>query len=358
MNFLLKILFLPITLIYVLSIRIRNFLFDIGVFKSESYPFPLISVGNLSVGGTGKTPHVEFIINLLKSQYHLATLSRGYGRQSKGFKLADSHDDAFSIGDEPFQIFRKFPNIMVAVDGDRKRGIGKLTALPSPPEVILLDDAFQHRYVKPGFNILLTDYSNLYTEDIPLPSGRLREYKSSARRADIIIVTKSPKVLSSLEIRRITNSLNPRDYQKVFFSFIEYEELVPLNEAAVKIQDKKNKLSTHAVLLVSAIANPKSLLLHFNRFAKEIASLNFRDHHFFALKDYEKIKKKLSQFLSPQKMIVVTEKDSVKFDAKNMDPIPVFCMPIKIQFHQHGDDHFSSEIDEYVRSYRRNQKIH
>ena len=358
MDAILKILLLPFTLLYSVGVGLRNLAFDIGILKARSYKFPLISVGNLNVGGTGKTPHIEFIVEQLKNEYLIATLSRGYRRKTKGFKIADSGDDAMSIGDEPFQIFSKYPEIMVAVDGNRRRGINQLMGLPGPPEAILLDDAFQHRYVKPGLNILLTDYSKLYIDDIPLPSGRLRENRSGAKRADIIVVTKSPKVLSPLENRRITNSLKPTEYQKVFFSFIDYQALKPLNKAAVDLNSNKLNLGERGVLLVSAIANPRSLKLHLKRYAKEIDSLRFKDHYYFKEKDYSKIKKRLEVLLSPKKMIVITEKDAVKFDATKFEDIPVFCMPITIKFHKQETENFSAEIKKYVESYKRNERIY
>lgn len=357
MEAILKILLLPFTLLYSIGVGFRNIAFDLGILKAKNYSFPLISIGNLSVGGTGKTPTIEYIVELLKDDYSLATLSRGYGRKTKGFKLTDSGDNAVTVGDEPFQIFKKYPEIIVAVDGNRKRGISKLRKLPGAPEVILLDDAYQHRYVKPGLNILLTDYSKLYIDDLPLPSGRLRENRSAAKRADIIVVTKSPKVLSPLEIRRITTTLRPTDYQKVFFSYIDYQELLPLNEAAAELASKKINLAKRGVLLVSAIANPRPLKLYLKRYAKEIDTIQFKDHHYFTEKDYKKINKQLETFLSPKKMVVITEKDAVKFDANKFENTPVFCMPIRIEFHQHELENFSLEIKNYVESYKRNEGI-
>ncbi|MEQ8624742.1 MAG: tetraacyldisaccharide 4'-kinase [Vicingaceae bacterium] len=348
---------MPFTLLYSIGVGFRNIAFDLGILKAKNYSFPLISIGNLSVGGTGKTPTIEYIVELLKDDYSLATLSRGYGRKTKGFKLTDSGDNAVTVGDEPFQIFKKYPEIIVAVDGNRKRGISKLRKLPGAPEVILLDDAYQHRYVKPGLNILLTDYSKLYIDDLPLPSGRLRENRSAAKRADIIVVTKSPKVLSPLEIRRITTTLRPTDYQKVFFSYIDYQELLPLNEAAAELASKKINLAKRGVLLVSAIANPRPLKLYLKRYAKEIDTIQFKDHHYFTEKDYKKINKQLETFLSPKKMVVITEKDAVKFDANKFENTPVFCMPIRIEFHQHELENFSLEIKNYVESYKRNEGI-
>jgi len=352
-NIFLRIILLPFTLIYSIVVRLRNFFYDIGLLKSTSYDFPTIVVGNLSVGGTGKTPHTDFILSILKKDYLSAVLSRGYGRKTKGYKLADSGDRPSTIGDEPFQIFSKHPEILVAVDEKRKRGIEKLRALPSAPQLIVLDDAFQHRRVKAGLNILLTDYSKLFINDIVLPSGRLREPKTAAKRADIIVVTKSPKVLSPLEIRRITNELKPKAYQKVFFSFIDYQNLRPLNVAAKEIGESISNMKNFGVLALSAIANPKPFELHLNRYAKEINYVRFRDHHFFNEKDYQKIKEKVSELFSPQKAIVTTEKDAVKLDVNKFGEIPVFSLPIEIKFHKHEEEDFTKEIKDYVRSYTR-----
>jgi len=347
----LKFILLPITLLYSIGVRMRNFFYDWGIFSSRSFDIPILSVGNLRVGGTGKTPHTEFLIRLLSDYHPIASLSRGYGRKTKGFKMVDSGDSPLSVGDEPFQLFQKFPNLIVAVDEKRVRGINQLLKLPAPPKIIILDDAFQHRSVKVGMNILLTDYSNLYIHDLPLPSGRLRENKHAAKRADIIVVTKSPQVLSPLEFRRITDSLNPKPYQKVFFSYFKYKKMKPLNQAAREIEDQKNKLQKHAVLLVSAIANPQSILLYLKRYAKELESINFPDHHFFKDKDYAKIERKMGELLGQKKMIVMTEKDAVKFDSSKMQDVPVFALPIRVEFHQSQQEKFDHEIIEYVKTY-------
>ena len=346
-----KFILLPFSLIYGLAISFRNLFFDIGIFSTQQYTFPVISVGNLSAGGTGKTPHTEFIINHLRKNYKLASLSRGYGRKTKGYRLASDSDNAKTIGDEPFQIYQKFEDIYVAVAEKRNVGIKELKQLENPPKIIVLDDAFQHRSVKPGLNILLTDYSKLYNSDIILPSGRLREWRSGANRADIIVVTKSPAILSPLEIRRISESLKPKSYQKVFYSYISYQKAKPLNQAAFNISNDKDKFSTRGVLSVSAIANPESLTLHLKRYFKEVQSLYFKDHYYFKPKDYKKINLGLEKLLSPQKSIVITEKDAVKFDASKFGNIPVFSIPIKIKFHEHQELSFSEEIDNYVRSY-------
>lgn len=349
----LKIVLLPFTFIYAFMSLFRNALYDYGLFKSKRFKVPVISIGNLSVGGTGKTPHTEYIIRELASKYRIAVLSRGYKRKTKGFKLADETDDASTIGDEPYQIVKKFKGVTVAVDEKRRRGIEKLMQQDLPPELILLDDAFQHRAVKAGLNILLTDYTKPYTEDIPLPSGRLREPRRGAKRADLIVVSKSPEVLSPLEIRRITSIINPEAYQKVFFSYIEYQSLSALNEAARIISDKKKVLGKYQFLLVSAIANPKPLLLFLKRHATEVRSIRFPDHHFFTDKDYQKIHEKFADIFSNKKALVLTEKDATKIDLEKLQNIPVFVLPIQIAFHKQGEDEFISEINAHVRSYTR-----
>lgn len=351
MSAILKILLLPITLIYSLLSMLRNLLYDIGLLKSKSFDFPVICIGNLSVGGTGKTPHTEYIIENLKEKYRIAVLSRGYKRNTSGFKIVNEEDDANSVGDEPFQIFQKFSDIIVAVDEKRKRGIEKLREMVPPPQIVLLDDAFQHRSVKAGLNILLTDYTNPYTDDIPLPSGRLREPRRGSKRADVIVVSKSPEVLSPLELRRITAVLHPEPYQKVFFSNIDYQELKPLNAAAETIWQNKKAISKYSFLLVSAIANNKPLRLYLKRYCKEIKSLGFKDHHYFNEKDYERIHQSYQDIFSNKKAVVITEKDATKFDLEQVKDLPIFVLPIKIKFHQQGDHEFISEIKEHVRSY-------
>jgi len=225
MNLLRKILF-PFAILYGIITSIRNFLFDVGILKSYSFDLPIIAVGNLSVGGTGKTPQIEYLIRLLSDTYKIATLSRGYKRQSKGFVLADSGSNATVLGDEPFQFYQKFPEIQVAVDADRKNGIEQLLLQKEIPQIILLDDAFQHRKVKAGFYILLTSYGDLYSNDFILPTGNLRESRSGAKRANIVVVTKCPKMLSHKEQKSIQSKLKLTKNQELYFSFIDYDDSI------------------------------------------------------------------------------------------------------------------------------------
>lgn len=351
LQLLIKILLLPFSLLYYIGVSLRNIAFNLGILTSKTYHFPIICIGNLSVGGTGKTPHTEYLIRLLQNEMKIATLSRGYGRKSKGFKVAKESDDAKTIGDEPYQIFKKFKKVIVAVDEQRRRGIEKLMQLKSSPDVIILDDAFQHRKVKAGLNVLLTDYSKLFLNDLVLPAGRLREPIRAARRADLIVVTKSPNVLSPLEIRRIEGMIKPTAYQKVFFSYIEYDQLNPLNASAESLDIEFQDVNKYGVLLVTAIANPKPLMLHLKRYAKEVECFNFKDHHYFSENDYSSIGKKSESLLSSKKLIVITEKDATKFDQEKLSHIPIFSIPMKVNFHEQQGKSFENEVRNYVRSY-------
>ena len=254
---LLSALLFPISVLYGTVTFVRNKMFDCGILPSEKFDVPVICVGNLSVGGTGKTPHTEYLALLLSARYRVAVLSRGYKRKSKGFVLADERTTARELGDEPYQIKRKFPDIKVAVDADRRNGITRLMQLPDEekPEVIILDDAFQHRYVKPTLSLLLTDCNKLYTSDYVLPAGRLREWKSGASRADIIIVTKCKADISDEERKNILRQISPSKNQRVFFTYINYGELLPV--FGESCDTSVNFICGNPeVLLLTGIANP------------------------------------------------------------------------------------------------------
>ena len=251
---LIRIILFPIVPIYYLITRLRNWMFDVGIKSSKSYDFPVICVGNLSTGGTGKTPMIEYLIRLLKDDKNLATLSRGYKRKTEGFVLADEAANADTIGDEPFQFYRKFKDVRVAVDSDRQNGIAELRRLQPQPQVILLDDAFQHRKVKAGFNILLTTYNNLYYKDMVLPTGNLREPRSGAKRADLIVVTKCSKDITEIEKQKIASKLKLHNHQQLFFSYVDYGSNVISDSEAMEL----TKLSKFT--LVTGIANAKPLV--------------------------------------------------------------------------------------------------
>ena len=251
MNILRKILY-PFAVLYGFITSFRNFLFDKGILKSHSFDLPIIAVGNLSVGGTGKTPQIEYLIRLLSPTNKIATLSRGYKRKSGGFILADASSNAEILGDEPFQFYQKFPNILVAVDANRKNGIEQLIQI-SQPDIILLDDAFQHRKVKAGFYILLTAYNDLYANDFILPTGNLRESRSGAERANIVVVTKCPPNLSDKEKNDIERKLQLESLQKLFFTSIAYDEFIFSEESQISVSEIKNSEK----LLLAGIAKPE-----------------------------------------------------------------------------------------------------
>ena len=316
MKLLRKILF-PLVPIYFLATWLRNKLFDLGVKKSISFNLPIICVGNLSVGGTGKSPMVEYLINLLKDNYRVATLSRGYKRKTEGFQIANDTSSAQSIGDEPFQFYTKFKNeIVVAVDSDRRNGIENLKNLENSPELILLDDAFQHRKVKAGFNILLTTFDNPYFKDIVLPTGNLREPIGGAKRANIIVVTKCPKELNEIEKQAIIKNINPKEYQHVFFSSISYSNSVISFNASKNIDDLKY------FSLVTGIANASPLVDFLKDKNLKFDHLNFKDHHEFTLKDIENLNKK--------ELIVTTEKDFMRLKQYDSLKDKLFYLPIEV----------------------------
>lgn len=311
-----RIILFPFVPIYFLVTWYRNLAYDKGWFKSMSYDFPIICVGNLSAGGTGKTPMVEYLIRLLKDETNLATLSRGYGRKTKGFLLAEENITASELGDEPFQFYHKFKNeITVAVDEDRQHGISTLRAIKPKPEVVILDDAFQHRKVKAGYNILLTTYNNLYVDDFVLPTGNLREPKKGAKRANIIVVTKCPEFLSQNDKEAIVLKLKPKVYQHVFFSHIGYNDLV-LNET-----EKFSLNEFESFTLVTGIANAKPLVNYLKSLQLDFNHIEFKDHHNFTENDIKK--------LSELDKIVTTEKDYMRLKNEAVLKDKLYFLPIK-----------------------------
>ena len=336
MNFLRKILF-PLAFLYWLITFIRNWLYVKGIFKSSSFNIPIIAVGNLSVGGTGKTPQIEYLIRLLSENYKVAVLSRGYKRTTEGFILADEKATASSIGDEPFQFYSKFPNIQVAVDANRKYGIENLLQLSNKPDVILLDDAFQHRKVKAGFYILLTSYDDLFCDDYILPFGNLREPSSGKKRADMIIVTKCPNDLSELAQQKIREKLKVK--QPVFFTTIQYDDYVFGNESKLLVSE----IQSETKVLVAGIAKPK---LFFDFLKNETdEALVFQDHHHFSKQDCEQILAKANG-----RKIITTEKDFVRLNGL-LPKEQLFYLSIKSTFLNKNID---KTIEDYVGQSTRN----
>ena len=334
MNALRKILF-PFSILYGIVTAIRNFLFDIDFFKSYSFDVPTIVVGNLSVGGTGKSPQIEYLIRLLSPQCKVATLSRGYKRKTAGFVLADDSATASSIGDEPYQFYSKFKTIQVAVDANRKNGIETLLAQKSKPEILLLDDAYQHRKVKAGLYILLTPYNELYCDDYMLPTGNLRESRSGAKRAKIVIVTKCPQDLAIAEQVKIRAKLNLNENQELYFSYIDYDNSVFSEHTSVS----RELIMGEPKVLIAGIAKPDS----FFNFLKQKGDLclPFPDHHDFTDADIEAIKVKAGN-----KRIITTEKDYVRLKG-SLPSEQLFYLPIQSSF-INGGAKFNRTIYDYV----------
>jgi tetraacyldisaccharide 4'-kinase len=278
-------------------------LFDVGFYSSKTFKTPTICVGNLSVGGTGKTPMIEFLVRLLSPEKKVAVLSRGYGRKSKGFQSSGEFSTVEILGDEPFQIHAKFPEISVAVDADRSNGITILENTVQPT-IILLDDAFQHRKVKPTFSILLTAYNSLYVEDWYLPTGNLRDSKIEAKRADVIVVTKCPETISEIAQQRIIQKLKPLKHQKVLFSFLKYDTQLKGNHQSINLSDLKTKQIT----LVTGIAKPEPLVQFLEKNDINLTHLKYRDHHFFSEEEIA--------FFNTKEFVLTTEKDYVRLKGK------------------------------------------
>lgn len=322
-------------MLYGLITYIRNILYNKGILKSNNFKTPTIVVGNLSVGGTGKTPQIEYLIRLLQSNYKIAVLSRGYKRKSKGFIIADKSVSAEIIGDEPYQYYLKFPDIIIAVDADRTNGINKLESLENPPDVILLDDAFQHRKVQGGLNILLTSFHNLYVNDSMLPTGTLRESISGAVRSQIIIVTKCPNRLNEKKQSEIVKNLKPNSNQNVFFTTIDYDNELK-GESSIDLSGLKNGQFT----LVTGIANPVPLTEYLESKHLKFKHLKFPDHHSFTKKEIDDI----NFLLTTNKLVLTTEKDYVRiFDRIKK----LHFISIKTKFINHKKD-FDNLITNYV----------
>jgi len=333
---LLRKILIPIVPIYQGITWLRNYGYDHNFLKSKSYDLPVICVGNLNVGGTGKTPMIECLIRLLQNDYKVGTLSRGYGRQTKGFILANEKSTAQTIGDEPFQFYNKFPDVIVSVGEDRQNAIEQLLQLKLSPEIILLDDAFQHRKVKAGFNILLTSYDSLYVNDMLLPTGNLREPKSGAKRADIIIVTKCPTSLSSEAKNRIESKLNVEPDQQLFFSSISYSDSVISKDKTIDLQDLKGQHIT----LVTGIANPKPLVKYLEGKALEFKHESYKDHHNFTVSEINELRE--------QDLILTTEKDYVRLK-DNIESDKLYYLPIEAKIL--SNTKFNSIIESFVKSF-------
>lgn len=346
-----KVLLLPLSFIYGIVTGSRNLLFHIGVLKSKRFDVPVLCVGNITVGGTGKTPHTELIIAELQKKFRVACLSRGYKRKTSGFVLAGEHSTAREIGDEPMQIKKKFPHIIVACDADRVRGIEKLLALPEPPQVIVLDDAFQHRYVQADKNIVLVDYNRPVYQDMLLPAGRLRENTGALKRADYIIVTKCPPGIQPIERRILSKHLKIKPYQQLYFTSMEYGSVHKLSTKAKDAVLHRDS----SILCVTGIARPEPYVEHLKTFTEHVTELRFPDHHFFTGKDIQRIGEAFEALGEKEKYIFTTEKDAVRLAACNLPEElkrHIYYIPIVPDFIQ-KECSILKELSEYVRKNQR-----
>ena len=341
-----RLLLIPFAAIYGLIVSIRNLFYKAGIFGSTTFNIPIICVGNLSYGGTGKTPHIEYLIRLLEENFNIAVLSRGYRRKTKGYIFADDTATASSIGDEPYQIKEKFKNIAVGVCENRVIGVPELLSDAPHTQVILMDDGLQHRALKAGLNILLTDYSRLFTRDFIAPSGTLREFRPAYKRSEIIIVTKCPENLSKDEQQKIILEIAPLPSQKVFFTFQSYDEPIGLynqNTLADKQAD---------VLVFAGIANTYSLEAHLKTIYRSVTAVRFADHKEYTEIVLNAIIQKFEQMDSKNKIIITTEKDAVKLRnnefAGLLTNIPIYYQPLKIEFFSEFRSAFNNQIINYV----------
>ncbi|MFT0673223.1 tetraacyldisaccharide 4'-kinase [Bacteroides hominis] len=354
----------PVSWFYGLGVALRNKLFDWGKLQSKSFDIPVICIGNIAVGGTGKTPHTEYLIKLLHRNFRVAVLSRGYKRHTKGFILSTAESNARSIGDEPYQIKSKFSDIRVAVDEDRCHGIEKLLTLQEPSiEVILLDDAFQHRYVKAGLNILLTDYHRLFCDDALMPAGRLRESARGKNRAQIVIVTKCPPDIKPIDHNIIAKRLNLFPYQQLYFSSFRYGKLQAVFPVCTAVRERElsSLQADEQILVITGIASPDAIIRELEMYTRNIDLLAFDDHHSFSQRDMSLIKEKFGNLKEGRRLIITTEKDATRLiDHRALDaelkPF-IYALPIEVEILQNQQDNFNQHIIGYVRENTRNGSL-
>lgn len=347
-----KILLFPFAVIYGIITSFRNLLYDWKFLKSKQVDVHTICVGNLAVGGTGKTPHVEHIIRLLQHDYKIATLSRGYKRKSSGFTLANETSTANDIGDEPLQYKTKNPQLTVAVDANRVNGIKRLTELDNAPQVVVLDDAFQHRALKCELNIVVSEFNNLYIHDCMMPAGYLRESKRGINRADVIIVSKTPEKTSAVEIRNLIKDLKPLAHQHLFFTWLKYGELCGFQNAAETI-DTLNDLFRYRIVAFTGIGNPEPMITYLKEYSSSVRHIQYPDHHTFTLQNIVDIRAELDAIEGGNKIVVTTEKDAMRLKGTDLEDItnslPLYVLPIEVDFKDKTQE-FNDIILNYVRT--------
>lgn len=351
-NIVVKILLLPFSLLYGLGVSGRDFFYRTGMLKSVKFDLPIISVGNLSVGGAGKTPHIEYLIRLLKDYLNVATLSRGYGRKTQGYLVVQADATAEQVGDEPLQFKRKFPELTVTVAESRAFAIPRLLSELPETQVILLDDAFQHRSVTPGLNILLTEYSHPFTKDWLLPSGRLREWRTAYKRADLMVVTKCPKNLHLPEREQFIQKIKPFPHQRVFFSYYDYGQpyFIFNPQLGATLQEDWQ------AVVICAIARTDYLMQYLQEKVEQVTLLEFADHHYFNQDDMLELKRSFDQLSGQKKIIITTEKDAMRLELHykflRENQLPVFAIPVQVQFHFGEADQFDQRVKDFLLNFQ------
>jgi tetraacyldisaccharide 4'-kinase len=351
-----KIVFFPFAVIYGIITSIRNLLYDWKFLKSKSVDLHTICVGNLAVGGTGKTPHVEYLINLLQNDYKIAILSRGYKRKTSGFIHASTTSSAFDIGDEPLQYKSKNPQLDVCVDANRVNGIKKMLEFQDPPRLVILDDAFQHRALNCELKIVISEYNNLYLNDCMMPAGYLRESKKGIRRADIIIVSKTPDKTTAIEIRNTIKDLKPLAHQHLFFTWLKYGELKGFQNPKDTI-DTLNDLFRYRIIVFTGIGNPEPMVTYLKEYSSDVKHLQYPDHHQFTLQDIADVRTQLDAIEGGNKVVVTTEKDAMRLQGTDLQDIantlPLYVLPIEVDFKDK-----TQEFNETIINYVRTNKFH
>ena len=358
-----NILLYPVSIIYGLITGFRNFLYNSGILSGTAFPIPIICVGNITVGGTGKTPHTEYLVDLLNKDFKVATLSRGYKRETSDFRIASLSSTVSEIGDEPMQIYRKFPDTLVTVDRRRVNGVWRILHYASDTDVIILDDAFQHRSIKPGFSILLSDFERPFMKDHMLPYGNLREDKSNMSRADVILITKCPKNLNPIQRRLIVKEVGKAPYQNLYFTSLSYKAPLPVfdNNEKERPHIDLTKCSGCGIVLVTGIANPKPLKEYLQKFFGEIAELTFPDHYSYKEKDIEAVTSAYNNLKASSKYIITTEKDAVRLrefiNIKEPVRSALFYVPVGITFLNDDKEKFDNLILGYVRKTKQDNRF-
>lgn len=348
---------------YQFGVWFHNKLYDANIMKQTDFDIPVISVGNLTVGGTGKTPHVEYLIDCFKNEYNIAVLSRGYKRKTKGFVLASPTSTPEQIGDEPYQIYKKYGELVkVAVTANRKKGIEKILKLFPSTNLVILDDAYQYRKVRPLISLLLLDSNRPVDQDELLPLGRLREPQHATERADMIVITKCPEVMLPFDYREKSRTVNALSFQKIFFSSVNYRDLKPVfPDNSPYYINLESLTENDAVLLLTGIASPRGFVRHFRDFPFKVKVLRFPDHHDFTRWDLRLIKQNFSSLDGKRRIIITTEKDAVRLQHNPYFPYKlkpyVFYLPIRIQMHSSiNGDFMEDEIRKTLTSHQRRQE--